>query len=131
MPVRFDSDSLLVTPMQEDPFRRLQKSGGKYVWRAQNRDMDFVVVGMWEFIDEYVGTHASVPGLRRRVDDTRLVKSITEDHMDGIGGYSTNFEIMHLPSFRRPDVADWLAHLRANDEGFYKWRWGESWTGSC
>lgn len=120
-----DTDSYILTPMLEDPFRRIQRSGASYAFRQPGGDPDFVVHGMADFIDDYAKKHPAEEGLRARIDQTRIVDSSRKERNGGFGAYYNNWEIAHVPSFRRPGVAEWLATLVKNDVGFYRYRWGE------
>lgn len=120
-----DTDSYILTPMLEDPFHRLQKTGASYAYRQPGGDPDFVVIGMADFIDDYSNKHPDEPLLRERIDATRIVDSSRNERNGGFGAYYNNWEIAHVPSFRRPGVAEWMAALVRNNEGFYRYRWGE------
>ena len=123
-----DTDSYILTPMHSDPFRRIRASGASYAYRQPGGNPEYVVKGLPDYIEAYMDAHEHDPGaagMRQRVDNSRLIESARHEREGGMAAYYNNLEIAHVPSFRRPGVRDWLVGLAGNDEGFYRYRWGE------
>lgn len=134
--VRMDTDSYILTPMHQDPFRRIQSSGASYAFRQGGGDGEFVTHGMADFIDDWIKSNSDTPGIgiakvQERVEKSRIVESSRNERKGGFGAYYNNWEIAHVASFRKAGVREWLESLVKNDEGFYKWRWGESTLDDC
>lgn len=134
-----DSDSYLLSPMYQDPFRRIQASGKSYAYRQGGGDPEFVVHGMADYIESWVASNGAAldaageldpqlggaAGVQARINESRLVESSRTSRNGGMGAYYNNWELVHVPSFRKPGVKDWLEGLANHDEGFYRYRWGE------
>ena len=82
--------------------------------------------GMYPFVQNYAKAHASVKNMLHR---NNWVWSHRDENgresEPGFNGYDTNFEIVKLEAFRRPDVKAWLDAIEAYPEGIFKWRWGK------
>jgi hypothetical protein len=118
-----DSDSALLSPMPYDPFERAHARELVYAYRVPGTDSPNLITGLNGFITDYAAA-AGDARLSARIQDTALLTT----GMARIGGFITyynNFELVHVPSFRRPDVARWLNALGDDLPKFYKWRWGE------
>lgn len=122
-----DSDSYILTPMLDDPFRRMQRAGTSYTYRSRGYDPDWVVTGVPDYIENFVNKHTAEPGMegvKKRLNESQIVE-YSRQHKGSFGTYYNNWELVHLASFRRPGVQKWLSTLVTNDEGFYKHRWGQ------
>jgi hypothetical protein len=123
-----DHDSYILTPMYSDPFRRIHDSGKSYIYRQPGGDGAWVVMGLPDYIETWMDEHendAGAESMRQRVEDSRLILAPRNERDGGMESYYNNWELVHVPSFRRPGVRDWLVGLTKHHEGFYKHRWGE------
>jgi hypothetical protein len=137
-----DTDSYLLTPMSRDPFRRIQSTGQSYAYRHYGGDPEFVVSGMADYIESWVSdaSHAAALDLagesdaalggagrvQERIATSKMIESSRGYRKGGMGAYYNNWELVHVASFRKPGVREWLESLGMHDEGFYKYRWGGS-----
>ena len=123
-----DSDSYILSPMYQDPFRRIHASGASYAWRHPGDELEYVVHGIPDYIEQYMNEHehdAGAEGMRQRVEESRIIDAARNERQGGMATFYNNWELVHVPSFRRQGVRDWLVQLGQNDEGFYRYRWGE------
>jgi hypothetical protein len=119
-----DTDSFMPQELAYDPIALAHRRGLKYLGRAIGDDAGAACHGMWDFIEEYTDAH---PGLADRMARNDLpIPDLTPDRIEAsISAWYNNFEVAHVPSFRRPDVAEWLRTLDTFWRGFYVHRWGE------
>jgi hypothetical protein len=130
MAVRMDSDSYIITPMIEDPFRRAVRHGIRYAFRKAGGDPDFAVRKLPAYLLDYTNRHPKLD----LADKLRAGRFPVMKEDKDIPTWYNNWEIAHLASFRKPEVADFLLDLLKHEEGFYKHRWGEFLScggGSC
>jgi hypothetical protein len=88
-----------------------------YVWDMLVWDPEFVVRGLRDFVEDYVKYFGIVPKSPAQwagafnVDDVRM--------------YGTNFEIMDLMFWRRPEVQRFVKFIDLS-WGQFLWRWGDA-----
>jgi mannosyltransferase len=123
--MRMDTDSFFTAPLCYDPFDKIHFRRRSYGYLSAGSDPQEFTEGMMPFIYNYTQAHASV-GQRLRANDWEWSRKDEDgDEALRLQGYSTNFEIVKLSAFRRPDVKEWLDALENYPVGIYKWRWGE------
>ena len=124
--MRMDTDSLFTEPLCYDPFEFMHTRRRSYGYLSIGSDSQEYTEGMWPFVHNFTDTRISVQEQLR-------VNNWEWSHRDEKGeetlqfkGYNTNFEIVELGAFRRPEVKEWLSALEKYPEGIFKWRWGKS-----
>jgi hypothetical protein len=115
--------SFIETPVCYDPIRLLYTNNLTYTVREATVDPAWVAVGFWEFVHQYATEHELVMDRLSRSDCAVPPPEQWEDHV--VPTFSTNLEVVHIPSFQRPEVMDWLDTMDRNWRGFYKYRWGK------
>lgn len=123
--MRIDPGSQITQPICYDPFEIMHVRQRSYGYLSIGSDPQEYTQELWPFVHNYAQTHESV--------DRQLRANKWEwSHRDGSGdeslrfqGYETDFEIVKVPAFRRPDVRGWLDGVKNYPEGIYKWRWGK------
>jgi len=119
-----DSDSYIRSPIAYDPFRYMQKRKKLYAWRLKDFDELFVTEGMWNLLDDYTKAHSDV--YLNTVANDYIIYDKKEDQVkERVPMYYNNFEIVHLPTFRRPEIQQWFQELRKDPERTYIKRWGK------
>lgn len=119
-----DTDSHLLSPMPRDPFQRMHTERLVYAYRAIQLDPADLVDGLSDHINAYVQDRPEDADLQRRCKDSGVL-GLSAKVGGGFSVYYNNFEIVHIPSMRRTDVAEWFDSLESDLEHFYKRRWGE------
>jgi mannosyltransferase len=124
--MRMDTDSLFTEPLCYDPFEFMHIRRRSYGYLSTGSDSQEYTEGMWPFVHNFVDTRISVQE-QLRVNNWEWPHSGEkgEDTLQ-FKGYNTNFEIVELDAFRRPEVKEWLSALEKYPEGIFKWRWGKS-----
>ncbi len=122
--VRLDTDSYFPEPVTYDPFDLAFSRNLSYISRKEDRDDNSVTIGMWSFLEAYVKDRSE---LKEQLEVNGIDLPLTEKSREEIGVplWYNNFEVVHIPSFQRPDVKNWLSHLDAYWRGFYQFRWGK------
>jgi mannosyltransferase len=124
--MRMDTDSCFTAPPCYDPFEVMYAQQHLYGYLGIGQDGQDFTEGMYPFVQNYAKAHPSVENMLR-------LNNWAWSHRDengresegGFNGYGTNFEIVKLEAFRRPDVKEWLDAIEAYPEGIFKWRWGK------
>ena len=125
--MRMDTDSTFTAPSCYDPFEVMHTQQHLYGYLGTGYDWQAFTEGMYPFVQNYAKAHASVEEMLR-------LNNWAWSHRDENGResepafncFSTNFEIVKLEVFRRPDVREWLDAIEAYPEGIFKWRWGKT-----
>jgi mannosyltransferase len=123
--MRMDTDSLFTGPICYDPFEVMHVRQRSYGYLSIGSDPQEYTQGMWPFVQNYTQAHTSVQQQLRMNNWTWSHKDENGDQTLRFKGYDTNFEIVELGAFRRPDVKEWLDVLENYPEGIFKWRWGK------
>jgi hypothetical protein len=120
-----DTDSFMPKELAYDPIALAHRRGLKYLGRAVGLDDGAACRGMWDFVEEYTDAH---PGLADRMarNDVPIPDPSPDRIEAAMPAWYNNFEVVHVPSFHRPEVAEWLKTLNKFWRGFYVHRWGES-----
>ncbi|RSH85788.1 hypothetical protein EHS25_003929 [Saitozyma podzolica] len=123
--MRMDTDSFMPKELAYDPIALAHRRGLKYLGRSIGFDAGVACHGMWDFVEEFADAH---PGVAERMARNDLpIPDQTPDRIEApISAWYNNFEVAHVPSFRRPDVAEWLKTLNTFWRGFYVHRWGDA-----
>lgn len=118
-----DTDSAIISPLMTDPFRRARAHSLVYAFRLTGADPEYAVRTLPTVVADYVADHPDLHLADMMAADGNTVTK----HDEFLQMWLNNWEIVHLASFRRKEVRDWLEHLwEKHAEGFYKHRWGES-----
>ncbi|CDZ96241.1 NEDD8-activating complex, APP-BP1/UBA5 component [Phaffia rhodozyma] len=123
--MRFDTDSFFTTPQCADPFLRMQAKKLLYSSRSIGNDPGYVVLGMWNFTEEFASHHPKALQIAER---NGLLPAPTFEGKDERGalGWYNNYEVAHVPSFLRDDIQEWIRAIAAYPLGFFQYRWGDS-----
>lgn len=123
--MRMDTDSFFTAPLCYDPFEVMHLRRRSYGYMDIGSDPQEFTEGLMSFVYNYAQAHTSVER-RLRVNNWEWSPRDEDgDETLRFQGYGTNFEIVKLSAFRRPDVMEWLDTLKDYPEGIYKWRWGK------
>jgi mannosyltransferase len=123
--MRMDTDSLFTEPLCYDPFEAMHVRRRSYGYLSIGSDPQEYTEGMWPFVHKYTQAHVSVEQQLRTNNWEWSHRDKNGDETLRFKGYDTNFEIVKLAAFRRPDVKEWLDALEDYPEGIFKWRWGK------
>jgi mannosyltransferase len=123
--MRMDTDSLFTEPLCYDPFEVIHVRKRIYGYLSTGPDPQEATEGMWPFVQHYAETHPSVQEQLRKNNWEWSHRDERGRESRGFIGYDTNFEIVKLEAFRRPEVKEWLDAIANHPEGIFKWRWGK------
>ncbi len=115
--LRLDIDSYILSPVEDDPFRRLEKAGKSYGYLTTFYEEVQVSNGLAEAVDRFVRDKKIVP--------TFLQKHLTKDGQWNRMSFYTNFEIAQLDFWRSPDFARFWEFINT-ERGIYLNRWGDA-----
>jgi hypothetical protein len=135
--LRQDSDSYILSPITYDPFDFMERHGVRYGYLNRHDEGECCAKHLYQFALSYVnafGVKASelssdLSWLVHETPQSVVANTRTQNPKDQQPWlYYTNFEILHVPSFRdHPDVqrflfAAWTEPLH----GIYTRRWGDA-----
>eukprot|EP01062_Namystynia_karyoxenos_P051680 TRINITY_DN40702_c0_g1_i1.p1 TRINITY_DN40702_c0_g1~~TRINITY_DN40702_c0_g1_i1.p1 ORF type:complete len:493 (+),score=49.75 TRINITY_DN40702_c0_g1_i1:84-1562(+) len=133
--LRLDTDSEVLDTPVEDPISAVARSNGSYGYVSFCFDNPDFTKGLWRHTASYVdGTgagrwpsfHVASPQeCARQPDSLRLSRRLVKQILDScpVPMFYTNFEVLRLGFFRRPEVDEWLRGLR---DGVVAHRWGDA-----
>lgn len=128
--VRMDSDSFIPEIVPYDPIDLAFERNLKYLSRVGDMepgygtDPGYVTHGLFDFVEDFVRPRDEI-GERLLRNNLNIPPRSDERAEADFPVWYNNFEIVHVPSFQRPDVVEWLDHLEDYWLGFYQYRWGE------
>jgi hypothetical protein len=120
-----DTDSFMPHELAYDPIAMAFERDLKYLGRVVMDDAGEACHGMWNFIEDFTNSHEGLADRLAR-NGMRIPAPSPERLQAPISTYYNNFEVVHVPAFIRPDVAEWISSLETYWRGFYVHRWGES-----
>lgn len=123
--LRLDDDSCFQDAINYDMFQEMLSNDAHYAFREMYVDMDHVVVGLPQFVEDYMSSTRNNgsavvswanPSLRKwRLGHVKAKSSLS---------FSGNFEIIDLKRYMEPDITRFAQHvLRSNM--IYHRRWTE------
>lgn len=133
---RFDDQSMILAPIDRDPFRYMADRGLRYGYRLHWSvfgDPASVTEMLWNFTAHYAISHGVTPQFyetkKRSLSD--MIESVRRDDSSGVSLpsvpiYYTNFEIVDIPFYRDEKT---LRNFRQNVDasmGIMKYRWGDA-----
>jgi len=122
--MRLDTDVFFEEHVCYDPIRLSHANNLTYSVRDQSLEPAWVSVGFWGFVNEYATSHDEV--MDRLSESDCAVPPSDEWDEHAVPTYTTHLEVVHVPSFQRPDVQDWMEAMDRNWRGFYQHRWGDA-----
>jgi mannosyltransferase len=123
-----DPSSLFTSPLLcNDPFDVMYTHQRLYGYLSTKSDLREYTAGLWPFVRNFSRTHSAVDR-QLRANNWEWEDELPggEGETVGFRGYDTNFEIVKLDAFRRPDVKEWLEAISEYPEGIFKLGWGKS-----
>ncbi|GFZ52165.1 hypothetical protein JCM24511_09938 [Saitozyma sp. JCM 24511] len=123
--MRMDTDSFMPHELAYDPIAMAFERDLKYLGRVVMDDAGEACHGMWDFVEDFTNSHEGLADRLAR-NGMRIPAPSPERLQAPISTYYNNFEVVHVPSFNRPDVAEWISSLDTYWRGFYVHRWGDA-----
>ena len=118
--LRLDDDSCIRSSVNYDIFKELEARGAHYAFRELGGDPDFVVRGLYDFLDKYVSERRIKVTHPRLFNQTMKSLSINPFPM-----FLTNFEVIDTHRFRAPDIVDFSQYVADSKMIFHR-RWGDA-----
>jgi len=115
--MRLDTDSIITSKIPFDIFDLFQRNDWKYGYVFFRTDDKYLTWGMWEFMKIYQTAHEIT---------SNVIYPSPEEYGDvAVPIYYNNFEIVHVPTFREPQVLKFLKAV--GDSNYIFWRrWGDA-----
>ncbi|EJT98413.1 nucleotide-diphospho-sugar transferase [Dacryopinax primogenitus] len=117
--LRLDTDSFIVDQVSYDPIGALFKDKKKYGFVAIATDPQFVTEGFFPFVQAFV---ARRPEIKTQLEKNGWKYPDSQRPFT----YQNNFEVVHIPSFRTPEVMSWVNIVNRNPLLIFKYRWGDA-----
>lgn len=115
--MRLDTDSVILSRVKYDMFGYLKQNRKYFAFRnSLDPDPEFATMHFWDFLYGFTKMNNIAP--RQQIP-------FPVDLKGPVPNYNNNFEMFHVPRFRREDYRGWVRAI--NDSGgVYKYRWGDA-----
>lgn len=124
--MRLDTDSYIFKPLCYDPIDLFHSHNRSYAYNVRTSDPTYVVIGLWDLVDDYARAHPEVEDkLQRNGWEWAAGRNRDEMGDQEFPTYYNNFEIVKLDRFRQGDIREWTDEIMRVPERIYKYRWGE------
>jgi hypothetical protein len=119
--LRLDDDSCVRSSINYDIFKELEAHDAHYGFRGVMSDYDFVVQGLYPFVDKYVKSNNITVTHPALYDSLSLETS----NVSSVPAFSTNIEIIDMVRYRQPDIMGFVNHIAKENMVFHR-RWGDA-----
>ena len=117
--MRLDDDTCILDHINFDIFNDMQLRNVYYAFQAMFCDPNDVVLGLREYIYDYVSTYDITPA------NPKLIAKITAYSPLCYPSFSTNFEVIDTWRYRQADIAHFLHNITDSNLIFHR-RWGDA-----
>lgn len=108
---RLDSDSFILSPVINDPFKYMEREGSKYAYLDRvDYDEAFACRGLWDATKDFMNANKGI--LKNEVESWNMEV------------YYTNFEIYDMDFFRSEEYQSYFKYLDSTNNIYYR-RWGD------